>query len=154
LKISLHEGFAKAARAIHDDLQSRLAMGDHILITGHSLGGAEAVILGMMLTTEGKPVDAIVTFGQPKVTDPAGVNAFKNLPLTRVINQDDIVPELPPGNFSHIGPALVLFPGANYSVVDARPIQPAEILAAWQSLRQHKVPPEIPQHYIANYLVD
>ena len=154
LNISLHRGFARAAQLIYSDLKPHLLPGYHIQIIGHSLGGAEALILGMVLKSDGTPADAIITFGQPKVSDAAGNAVFKDLPLTRVVNQNDIVPELPLAPYSSIGPVLVLFPGNTYSVVDARPISAKEIAGAWTALQNHQAPPELPQHYIASYLTD
>jgi triacylglycerol lipase len=154
LLITLHRGFSRAARLIYDDVRSRLKPGYRVLLTGHSLGGAEAVILGMALKVAGRPVAIIVTFGQPKVTNQAGVDAFRDLPLTRVVNQNDVIPELPLEPFRHIGPELVLLPGPAYSVVEQRPLDPAALRAALQALRNHQPPAELPQHYIASYLAD
>src|SRR5581483_9734393 len=76
LKISLHRGFARAARLIYDDFKPRLIAGYHVEVTGHSLGGAEALIVGMMLKAAGTPADTVVTFGQPKISNQVGVDAF------------------------------------------------------------------------------
>ena len=38
----------------------------NLRITGHSLGGARALILGAMLTANGKPPARIITFGAPR----------------------------------------------------------------------------------------
>jgi hypothetical protein len=154
LHISLHRGFARAAQLIYDDVKPHLLPGYHLQITGHSLGGAEAVIVGMILKSVKMPAESIITFGQPKVSNQAGVDAFKDLPLTRVVNQNDLIPESPLDPFRHIGPELVLFPGATYSVVQERPLDPAAVIAAWQALQNHEAPAELPQHYIANYLVN
>ena len=154
LKISLHRGFARAARLVFNDVKPRLVPGYRLQITGHSLGGAEAVILAMMFQAMGTPAERVITFGQPKVSNQAGVDAFHNLPLTRVVNQNDMVPELPLAPYSHIGPELVLFPGSTYSLVEARPLDPAVIAAAWQALQHHQAPAELPEHYIANYLTN
>jgi triacylglycerol lipase len=154
LKISLHRGFARAAHLIYADVKPHLIAGYHLQITGHSLGGAEALILGMTLKAAGTPADGLVTFGQPKVSNQAGVDAFQDLPLTRVVNQNDVVPELPLNPFRHIGGELVLFPGQTYSVVNQRPFDPAQLVAAWQALQKHQSPTELPQHYIANYLAN
>ncbi len=133
LKISLHRGFARAAWLIYEDVRPHLIAGHRVLITGHSLGGAEAVIIGMLLQAAAIPVEKIVTYGQPKVSNQAGVDAFSILPLIRVVNQNDIIPELPLDPYRHIGPELVLFPG--------------------QAIQNHQAPSELPDHYIANYLV-
>ena len=154
LKIPLHRGFARAAQLIYDDVKPRLIAGYRLRITGHSLGGAEAMIISMLLKSQGTPAEAIITFGQPKVSDAAGDAPFKGLPLTRVVNQDDVVPELPLPPYAHIGPELVLFPGNTFSVVDARPLKLSEITAAWNALQQHQAPTQLPQHYIVNYIAN
>jgi triacylglycerol lipase len=154
LGISLHRGFAHAARLVYDDVKPRLKVGYQLQITGHSLGGAEALIVGMLLKKAGMPAASIITFGQPKVSNQAGVDAFNDLPLTRVANEDDVIPEMPLEPFRHIGPVVALFPGKTYSVVSARPLDPAKIIAAWNALRNHQTPDQIPDHYIANYLTN
>src|SRR5262249_16773748 len=49
VKISLHQGFSRAARLIYDDVKPHLRPGYRLQVTGHSLGGAEALIIAMML---------------------------------------------------------------------------------------------------------
>ncbi len=154
LNISLHRGFARAARLIYDDVRPHLLAGYRVQITGHSLGGAEALILGMLLKSAGTPPESIITFGQPKVTDQAGAGAFKDLPLTRIVNQNDIIPALPLSPYRYSAPELVLFSGAAYSVVQERPFNPAQLIDAWQALQNRQTPAELPQHYIANYLTN
>jgi hypothetical protein len=154
LQISLHRGFSKAARLIYDDAKPRLRAGYRLLITGHSLGGAEAVILAKLLKAAGMPAERVITFGQPKVSNQAGAEAFKDLPLVRVVNQNDLVPEMPLAPYSHIGPVVVLFPGTDYSFVQERPLDPKALIAAWEALKKHQSPAELPHHYIVNYLAN
>lgn len=151
LNIPLHRGFAKAARLIYDDIKPRVRPGYTLWITGHSLGGAEGVIVGMLLQAAGLPPHAIVTFGQPKVTVQSGVELFKKLPLTRVVNQRDLIPAVPLEPYRLNGPELVLFPGTQYSLVDQRPLDPRALAALWQALRSHQPPAELEHHYIATY---
>jgi hypothetical protein len=118
--IMLHAGFKRAADAIYADLKPRLKAGYTTFLTGHSLGGAVAAILGAYLQKDGVKVQRIVTFGQPKFTNAAGAAAFANLPLLRVINQNDIVPLLPDETaqgtnlYVHIGDVLIVYPGPYY----------------------------------------
>ena len=87
-------------------------------ITGHSLGGAVAVILMMFLKEEGYLIEKCITFGQPKVTNRQGVQQCQHLPLLRVINREDTVPLVPPctalnllrGGYAHFGPEVQLEP--------------------------------------------
>jgi len=81
LNVWVHHGFQIYARAVLDDL---LGPNQHIrlfnptydtYITGHSLGGAAAVVLSLYLYTRypnALRVDGVYTYGQPKVFDNDG----------------------------------------------------------------------------------
>ncbi len=125
LNIKLHQGFASAAIAVYNDVQPFLDLNEPIYITGHSLGGAIAVILGMYLSLEDAQISQIVTFGQPKVTNVTGANEFSQLPLIRVVNQSDIVPLVPPISpmqikdldiFWHMGSEIILNGSNEFSI--------------------------------------
>jgi hypothetical protein len=67
----VHAGFRVALRRIEDEVLSavvsRLRAGDRQLwITGHSLGGALAVLMAARFRMEGLDVAGVYTFGQPK----------------------------------------------------------------------------------------
>jgi hypothetical protein len=124
LSIRLHQGFAGAANAVFEDVTSHLAKDKPIDITGHSLGGAIAVILAMYLDNAGYSVAHVVTFGQPKVTNVTGANQFEDLPLTRVVTADDIVPLVPPMSplqikdmdiYWHMGEEIILMGNNTYA---------------------------------------
>jgi len=124
--IDLHQGFLLSARDIYEDLQSRIKPGYHIDTVGHSLGGAAAIILAMMFDKQGYPVDEVITFGQPKVTNITGSRKFADLNVTRLVTPKDIVPLVPPVdpsdmlNFSifwHQGTEILLAEDNRYSVL-------------------------------------
>lgn len=78
----------------------------HVWVTGHSLGGALAVLAAARLRQHGlNPFT--YTYGQPR----PGLSGFRDrfeseMPdrLIRFVNQSDIVPRVPPGLiYSHIG---------------------------------------------------
>jgi hypothetical protein len=96
LNIQLHQGFSVAAKAVYEDVIPFLDKSQPIQTTGHSLGGAIAVILAMYLERDGYQLQEVITFGQPKVTNVAGARVFENLPLLRVVTPADIVPLVPP----------------------------------------------------------
>jgi len=93
----IHRGFLRAFEAIEDDVESALApfqrAGYKIYFTGHSLGGALAVVathkLGNDLTA------ACYTFGGPRVGNEDFSSGIK-IPIYRVVNAADVVPHLPP----------------------------------------------------------
>ncbi|UTV97848.1 lipase family protein [Marinomonas rhizomae] len=117
LDVKLHQGFGSGAKAVYEDIKPFLAKDRPIHLTGHSLGGAIAVILAMYLQKDGYSVEQVITFGQPKVTNVTGANKFDDLPLTRVVTLNDIVPLVPPISpmqirdldiFWHMGEEIIL----------------------------------------------
>ena len=127
LDVPLHEGFYKSALAIYDKILRELPNNTYqIRLTGHSLGGAIAVIL-MMLLSKTRIIDKCITFGQPKVTTKIGAIKYKQLPLLRVIEDEDPVPLIPPltlwtavnhGMYRHFGKALILAEDDSYEYLD------------------------------------
>ena len=65
----LHGGFAAGYASLHDDLVTRLrrSRARRVWLTGHSLGGALAVVAADRLADAGHDVAGVVTFGQPRV---------------------------------------------------------------------------------------
>ena len=125
LSILLHSGFTTAAKAIYKDVKNSLKKEYTIQTTGHSLGGAIAVILSMYLDKDGYKMGRIVTFGQPKVTNVSGAEKYQHLKIIRVVTSQDIVPIVPPFDavdiknidiFWHIGIELILLDGNKYSI--------------------------------------
>ncbi|MDX2425825.1 MAG: lipase family protein, partial [Cycloclasticus sp.] len=68
-KIALHQGFAQAAEGVYKSVLPMLNKDYKTSTTGHSLGGAIAVILAMYLDIDKYELSPITTFGQPKVTN-------------------------------------------------------------------------------------
>ncbi len=68
----LHAGFADGYADIHSHVVSRLRRfsAKRVWLTGHSLGGALAVVGANRLEEAGFDVAGVVTFGQPMVTMP------------------------------------------------------------------------------------
>lgn len=127
LGIVAHQGFANAAQQLFKDVQPLLNKQMPMVTTGHSLGGAVAVVLAMELRQAGFMLQNVITFGQPKVTNVGGAKTFADLPLTRVVTPKDIVPLVPPLSpiqiknldiYWHMGKEVVLLQGAQYSVIE------------------------------------
>ena len=124
LGIRLHHGFETAAALVLKDVSPKLDRSIPIIVCGHSLGAAEAIIVGMFLRKEGYLVEKIVASGPPKVTDAEGWRAFADLPVIRITSAFDPVPFLPPGSlypsspFIQGGPLLMLLDGSFCAVAD------------------------------------
>jgi len=97
--MDLHRGFRDSASIIHEDIIENHALEETIILTGHSLGGAIAQILGLWFEDDAYEVQ-IYTFGSPAIT----VNQIwsENIHF-RVYLKDDPVPFLPPFPFVHWG---------------------------------------------------
>jgi hypothetical protein len=86
-----------------------------LYLTGHSLGGAMAALMALVLQVEPAYEDiraklkAVYTFGQPMVGPPAVAEFCRRVdfpPLIRYVHQRDVVPRVPPrdtGQFEHFG---------------------------------------------------
>jgi len=125
--IRLHNGFSQTAQAIYTEIQPLLKKDYVISTTGHSLGGAVALILAMYLDTDHFNVGQVVTFGQPKVTNIAGAHQFKHLNIIRVVTQKDLVPLVPPFDpidfnnldiFWHPGKEVILLDDTSYAILE------------------------------------
>jgi len=99
LDVYFHRGFKDAATWIFEDINDNYKLEKTIYLTGHSLGGAIAQIIGLWLDNAGYNVQ-IYTFGSPKVT----TTFFGNKPNHyRVAIRNDPVPFVPPYPFLHSG---------------------------------------------------
>lgn len=125
--IDIHQGFLLSARDIYQDIHAELKPGYQINTIGHSLGGAAAIILAMMLDAQGFSIAEVITFGQPKVTNISGSRKFSHLNIKRLVTAKDMVPLVPPADpvdlmklsiFWHQGTEIVLYENKQYSVLN------------------------------------
>lgn len=133
-ELSVHAGFYRNVRATRFEVLNalqRAAAGQSVLeeggpvehpmevlyLTGHSLGGAMASLLAIMLRTDpafemlADRLRLVATFGQPMVgsrelAEAAQQDDFLGGRVVRHVYQDDVVPHLPPrdsGRYAHFG---------------------------------------------------
>ena len=96
-----------------------------IYITGHSLGGALALLAGRVIANAGRYIAngsgtiaqspysenmAICTFAAPRVGDDAFKSVFKDISVVRYVNTEDIVPTVPPATSRLLGADMNLTP--------------------------------------------
>jgi pimeloyl-ACP methyl ester carboxylesterase len=79
-----------------------------LFLTGHSMGGALAVLTACRLAKLGRPPVAIYTFGSPRVGDRQFCAGYA-LPTYRVVNGLDLVPEMPLASMKRLLPAKSRF---------------------------------------------
>lgn len=109
--IRVHEGFYQAylsvRESIHDLIMNHLQDNDRFFISGHSLGGALALLCSLDIQYNyGADREVYtLTLGQPRV----GNEAFKNSTnrrlknYFRLVNGNDVVPMLPKIGYAHCG---------------------------------------------------
>lgn len=96
--VKVHIGFWQAYQAIHETLHTHLQKDEFkdlpLYLTGHSLGGALAVVSTYAMNDD--RIAACYTFGSPRVGNMQFGQRIKP-PVYRVINASDVVTRLPPG---------------------------------------------------------
>ncbi|GEM_PF-837994 len=103
----LHNGFLACYERVKNLVLAEVSKGGRakkLWLTGHSLGGALATIAAADLTSA-HVVAGVHTFGQPRLGDQSFQRFIEqHLPnkFFRFVNDDDIVPRIPPG-FEHVG---------------------------------------------------
>ena len=98
LGVQIHRGFRDAAEKLRDDILENVALEETIILTGHSLGGAIAQILGLWFEDDAYEVQ-IYTFGSPSVL----IEQMWEDGHFRVYLENDPVPFLPPFPYVHWG---------------------------------------------------
>ena len=92
----IHQGFQESYYAVEAQVEKALGRfpGEPLYLTGHSLGGALAVVATRFL--DAGSLAACYTFGSPRIGDLSLAAEFKT-PIYRIVNAADTVPRLPFG---------------------------------------------------------
>ena len=165
--MEVHHGFLQDIESITVDLVMQVrqvinklqALGNSfpkIYITGHSLGGALAILAALELNYQKLKPELVVTFGQPRVGNAAFAACYNELLGDRtihVINAADPVPLLPPllagyrdeGNevFLSRGRRWKLNPSIGFELI-------SDVLGIFDNWRHHKLA-LLPNHFIKAY---
>jgi triacylglycerol lipase len=124
----VHRGFQRALDGVWQQVSDALReFRGELVITGHSLGGALAVLAASRLAPA-----AVYTFGAPRVADAAFARGLADTCAFRVVHGADIVPKVPPASgltvFRHVGlPHLI--PPCNTRNGTRDPFDPPAILS-------------------------
>lgn len=164
-----HSGFMSALADIWDEM---FAVVDRlysqkerpIWITGHSLGGAIALLCGWRLQQNFLNVHQICTFGAPMIGNDAAAAAFvREFPnkIFRYVDSGDIVPKLPTvslfsNSYAHCQREIVVGNTADTSLVEklkslAQDTK-EELTAAVQNSLWSEIRHGMPSHMMGNYL--
>ncbi|MEM9218724.1 MAG: lipase family protein [Cyanobacteria bacterium P01_F01_bin.150] len=166
--LQFHDGFYKAAQDVYAAICPHLRQDYSLRITGHSLGGAIAAILMVILGHDGYQIEKCITFGQPRVTNKEGAEKLTSAPLLRVRNQEDVVPLVPPstvftmlqGGYEHFGPEVHVYPG-RYTYADSHATLESHGDTFWKSLGRAVAEKDIShstdnieEHFMRHYLLN
>jgi hypothetical protein len=155
--IKLHQGFGGSADYLFETIKPILKKDFRIDTTGHSLGGAAALILAMYLDAQGYDVGKVITYGQPKVTNVAGSRKYGHLDVTRVVMPKDVVPLVPPLDplelmnmdiYWHQGTEIVLQQDNTYSELEGMD----SMLRATDFLNDVPGTDNVENHFMTTYI--
>ena len=99
----VHRGFMIEVWKLADDLTTHVYQTKkQVYICGHSLGGAMATLYGTLCRPMNPPI--LYSYGSPRCGNVSYYNHF-DLQYTRVQNNNDVVPTLPPSmvGYRHVG---------------------------------------------------
>jgi len=158
LNIYVHKGFDRDTHRVYQSLLPRLDKSCKLRITGHSLGAAIATLLMMYLHQDGFEIEQSINFGQPKVTNRKGVDAFNFLPLIRVVDDKDVVPLVPPitlfdsvhGIYEHLGDEIILLDNQYFHYLGEHDAERKSIGSFWHNLGKESITDHFMDNYIKN----
>ncbi|MBD2103273.1 lipase family protein [Leptolyngbya sp. FACHB-261] len=118
----VHRGFQAAWLSVADEIlpwvKEQRTPEKTLWIAGHSLGAALATLATATLENEGQTVNGLYTFGQPRTGGPGFVKSFNAVcgdKTFRFVNNNDVVPQIPPAQFlyGHVGKLMYFDVNAN-----------------------------------------
>jgi hypothetical protein len=117
------QGYDVAAQSVWPQLQSLLdlpaAKTGRTFVTGHSLGGALAIVTADLIAKSGRGVEAVYTFGMPRPGSNQFAIAYNDRLgqcTYRLVHGEDLVPTVAPSGFGfhHVGRYLHCERGAKF----------------------------------------
>ncbi|MGH4011563.1 MAG: lipase family protein [Pseudonocardiaceae bacterium] len=114
----VHLGFNQALASIYPEVRDKIkefrTNNQTLWFTGHSLGGALAMLAAARMHFEDPKLlaDGVYTFGQPRTCDHLLARAYDSAFKSRVfrfVNNNDIVPQAPPEPVFHHVKAMMYF---------------------------------------------
>lgn len=121
--LKVHRGFGSSLSSILQRLIAELQRREigHVFLTGHSKGGAEAMLAAPALKAAGFEVCGVYTFGQPRVGNGIFAREYDarfKYATWRFVNEEDIVPRVPGVlmGYRHAGSELFFPSGEGWKV--------------------------------------
>lgn len=142
----VHRGMWRALDGVYEDVAAEVAAREgfakkKVYVTGHSLGGALALLCGVRLAKEGKGKATVYTFGSPRVGNHEFRRSANELTVHRWVHAKDVVCMMPSDSmmsYRHAGQTHNLTK-KNHAYLDDR-----ETRAVFGSCADHHI-----HHYLA-----
>ncbi len=158
LDIRVHKGFNDDTTKLYADVSPHLNKQQPVYVTGHSLGAAISTLLMMYLHKDGFKLEHSINFGQPKVTNKSGVEHYDFLPLTRIVDKNDVVPLVPPitlldslhGIYEHLGNEVILLEGEHFVYLDEHNAERESVGSFWENIGNESIEDHFMDNYLAN----
>jgi triacylglycerol lipase len=156
----VHHGFYDIIQECYPIVEAEIKSidkGRNVWITGHSLGGALAVLMASELLCLNQPIEGIYLYGCPRVGDSIFkyyYNKHFGDKTFRVINGSDVVPRLPRPfiGYRTIGTTIYIDNKENrIKELSWCEREIDRIWGFWDSLKKLRID-ELDDHFIANYL--
>jgi triacylglycerol lipase len=158
----VHAGFREAIYDVCGRIEYMLNdsnPGLPIYVTGHSLGGALAMLCAAMLKHHGFSVAGVITFGQPRVGSAVFRDIYNDSELgprtLRFVNENDIVPRLPGAllGYRHCGQDYFF---SNFGALELNPkfwaMAASDLLGFWEDWRIRHELGFLEDHHMSRYL--
>jgi len=102
----VHSGFRDDVRSVYfaivNELPRHIIKGRKLIITGHSQGAGDAICMAIEMLIDRREVEAVVTFGGPRVTDPDAAAYLDRINIVhRFVNNNDLVTRIAPRVFGY-----------------------------------------------------
>lgn len=96
-KDSVHRGFLSNSYRLIPLILTKINTKEPLIFTGHSLGGATAILLAIILKEWGYNVSQVITFGCPRIGTSIFNNIYNDLNILTInyVHGKDIIPSLP-----------------------------------------------------------
>lgn len=151
----VHGGFYGEYQKVIDQIETALAKHNKtgsktVWVCGHSLGGAMAVLVAAKI----KPSGGLYTYGQPRVGNADFVKTI-DCPYYRYVNNNDVVPSVPPSffgmGFKHKGKLRYINCYGNIRPLTAWQRLKDRLRGRWYALKKFELFDGVKDHNMTNY---
>lgn len=153
-----HRGFFEYVSPLFNAIISRLTSTRcEIIVTGHSLGGAMALLFAIECMRREIRIEGLVTFGQPRALCPSLASWFEQMRVFRyyrLVNDNDVVTKLPPRclGFVHCGTVVYSNEIGQLKVCETSENCLEYLNSLWIAFKRLDFSDAVDDHYMTHYV--